>query len=97
VKTDESSDEILKKIEVQAEAKYQIKAIVKKYIESVEEIINIPRLMDIFENVLGSGKGSNVVEEIILQSRVEFNVEAEEQDVLAFEKAEAASNKTENS
>ncbi len=53
--------------------------------------------MDIFENVLGSGKGSNVVEEIILQSRVEFNVEAEEQDVLAFEKAEAASNKTENS
>lgn len=97
VKTDESSDEILKKIEVQAEGKYQIKAIVKKYIESVEEIINIPRLMEIFENVLGSGKGSNVVEEIILQSRVEFNVEAEELDVLAFEKAEAASNKTENS
>jgi len=97
VKTDEPSDEILKKIGVQAEAKYQIKAIVKKYIESVEEIINIPRLMDIFENVLGSGKGSNVVEEIILQSRVEFNVEAEEQDVLAFEKAEAASSKTENS
>ena len=31
---------------------------------------------------------ANVVAEIVLQSRVEFNVEAEEQDVLAFAKAE---------
>lgn len=86
VKTDESSDEILKKIAIQAEAKYQIKAIVKKYIESVEEIINIPRLVSIFEQVLRAGKGAKVVEEIILQSRLEFNVEAEEQDVLGIEK-----------
>lgn len=60
-----------------------------KYIESVEEIINIPRLMEIFEEVLDSGNGDKVVKEIILQSKVEFHVEAEEQDVLAFEKAEA--------
>ncbi len=89
VKTNESSDEIIEKIARQAEAKYQIKAIVKKYIESVEEIINIPRLMEIFEQVLKAGKGGDVIEEIVLQSRVEFNVEAEEQDVLAFEKAES--------
>lgn len=89
VKTNEMEDEILKKIEIQAEAKYQIKTIVKKYIESVEEIINIPRLMEIFEQVLAAGKGASVIEEIVLQSRVEFNVEAEEQDVLAFEKAES--------
>ena len=88
VKTNESSKEILQKITNQAEAKYQIKTIVKKYIESVEEVINIPRLMEIFETVLEAGKGANVIEEIVLQSRVEFNVEAEEQDVLAFEKAE---------
>jgi len=36
VKTNESSEEILAKIAHQAEAKYQIKAIVRKYIESVE-------------------------------------------------------------
>lgn len=84
VKTNESSDEILGKIANQAEAKYRIKAIVKKYIESVEEIINIPRLMEIFEQVLEAGKGANVLEEIILQSRVEFNVEAEEQDIVTF-------------
>ncbi len=89
VKTNESSEEILAKIAHQAEAKYQIKAIVRKYIESVEEVINIPRLVEIFEEVLASGYGAKVIEEIVLQSRVEFNVEAEEQDVLAFEKAES--------
>jgi hypothetical protein len=66
---------------------------VKKYIESVEEVINIPRLMEIFEQVLSAGKGASVIEEIVLQSRVEFNVEAEEQDVLAFEKAESGETK----
>lgn len=93
VKTDESSEAILQRIAHQAEAKYQIKAIVKKYIESVEEVINIPRLVQIFEQVLESGKGANVIEEIVLQSRVEFNVEAEEQDVLVFEKAETDATK----
>ena len=93
VKTDVSSEEILQKIAHQAEAKYQIKAIVKKYIESVEEVINIPRLVEIFEQVLKSGNGTSVIEEIVLQSRVEFNVEAEEQDVLVFEKAETDATK----
>ncbi|MCK5564062.1 MAG: restriction endonuclease [Planctomycetes bacterium] len=91
VKTEESNKEILKKISHQAKAKYQIKAIVKKYIESVEEIINIPKLVEIFEKVLQSDLGVKVIEEIVLQSRVEFNVEAEEQDVLAFQKAESDS------
>lgn len=93
VKTNESADDILQKIAQQAEAKYQIKAIVRKYIESVEEVINIPRLMEIFEQVLSAGKGASVIEEIVLQSRVEFNVEAEEQDVLAFEKTESGATK----
>lgn len=33
------------------------------------------------------GKGQVLIEEIVIQSRVEFNVEADEQDVLAFGKA----------
>ncbi|WP_395946132.1 hypothetical protein [Caedibacter taeniospiralis] len=78
VKTNDSTDEILQKIEIQATEKYQIKAIVKKYLESVEEIINIPKLVKIFEQVLESGEGSRVLEEIIFQSRVEFNMEMEE-------------------
>ena len=66
--------------------------VIKKYIESVEEVINIPMLMKIFEQVLKAGKGASVIEEIVLQSRVEFNVEAEEQDILAFEQAQTDSN-----
>ncbi|KTD64283.1 hypothetical protein [Legionella spiritensis] len=87
VKTKETAEDILKKIEKQASEKYQIKAIVKKYMSSIEEIINIPQLIAIFEHVLAAGLRANVIEEIVLQSRVEFNVEAEEQDVFAFEKA----------
>jgi hypothetical protein len=42
--------------------------------------------MNIFEQVLATGKGARVIEEIVLQSRVEFNVETEEQNVLSFDK-----------
>ncbi|ACF14943.1 conserved hypothetical protein [Chloroherpeton thalassium ATCC 35110] len=86
VKSNASCEEILEKIAGQAEAKYHIKAVVEKYLASIEEVINIPALVEIFEKVLQAGKTKRVVEEIELQSRVEFNVEAEEQDVLAFEK-----------
>lgn len=85
VKTEESTEIILKKIKEQATSKYSIKAIVKKYIDSIEEVINIPELMQRFDAVLQRGKGSAVIEEIVLQSRVEFNVEAEDQDVLIYE------------
>lgn len=88
VKTYDSDDDILRRLKLQAEEKFQIKKIVNKYIDAVEEIINIPRLLEIFDEVLNSGKGHKVVEEIILQSKVEFHVEAEEQDVLAFERGE---------
>ena len=87
VKTNEEIDDVLRSIERQAEAKYQIKVIVKKYIDSVEEIINIPKLMAIFDHVLAAGKGADVIQEIVLQSRVEFNVEAEEQGT-SFDKEE---------
>ena len=41
-------------------------------------MINIPKLIEIFEHVLESGFGATVIEEIVLQSRVEFNMETEE-------------------
>ena len=84
VKTEQTTKEILDKVEEQAAARYSIKAIIRRYIESIEEVINIPELMDRFNSVLQQGKGGAVIEEIVLQSRVEFNVEAEEQDVLIY-------------
>ncbi|WP_026786178.1 hypothetical protein [Planktothrix rubescens] len=85
VKTEHTVETILNKIREKATEKYNIKAIVQKYMESIEEVINIPELMSHFDRVLERGKGAAVIEEIVLQSRVEFNVEAEEQDILINE------------
>ncbi len=87
VKTEQHIGDVLAKVKEQAESRYKVKAIVRKYMDSVEEVINIPELMRRFDDVLKKEKGREVIEEIVLQSRVEFNVEAEEQDVLAYEKA----------
>ena len=84
VKTEQTKEKILEKLKEQAIARYSIKAIVEKYIESIEEVINISELIDRFNSVLQQGKGDLVIEEIVLQSRVEFNVEAEEQDLLIY-------------
>lgn len=82
VKSEQTPQQILNKVEEQAKLRYNIKAIVKRYMESIEEIINIPELMQRFDVILEQGKGAAVIEEIVLQSRMEFNVEAEEQDVI---------------
>jgi len=55
--------------------------------DSVEEVINIPELMRQFDEVLEKGRGKEVIEEIVLQSRVEFNVEEEVPDALTFDEA----------
>lgn len=77
VKSNDPEEVIVDKIRKQAEEKYHIKAIVQKHIECIEEIINIPALIEIFERVLDSGHAGKIIEEIVLQSRVEFNVQPE--------------------
>lgn len=87
VKTEQNVDEVLKKVKEQATARYRVKTVVQRYMDSVEEVINIPELMKRLDEVLEKGKGKEVIEEIVLQSRVEFNFEAEEEDALAFDDA----------
>lgn len=80
VKTEQSIDEVLAKVKEQAASRYKIKVVVKRYMDSVEEVVNIPVLMERFDEVVEKNKGKEVIEEIVLQSRVEFNVDDEEQD-----------------
>lgn len=82
IKTEQSIERIFKKLEDQATSTYSIKAIINRYIESVEEIINITELMHRLDAVLARGRGAAVIEEIVLQSRVEFNIEVEKQDII---------------
>lgn len=77
IKTEQEIEYLFNKIEEQARTKYKIKAIIKKYMECIEEVINIPELILRFNKVLEVQRGIQVIEEIVLQSRFEFNIEEE--------------------
>jgi hypothetical protein len=78
VKSKESAVEILQKIKENASKTYSIKVIVEKYMACIEEVINIPILKTRFEETVKQGYLSSVLDEIILQSKMEFNYEEEE-------------------
>ena len=86
VKSLDSVGQIKANIEQQALAKYKIKAVVKGYMDAIEEIINITILIERLREVEAAGKIQKVMSEIITQSRVEFNYAA--QDDLEAEEEE---------
>lgn len=80
VKSVEDVGVLKQKIESNAQKTYPVKAIVQKYIDSIEEIINIPVLISRFEEAIKVGYLTQVLDEIALQSKVEFNYEDDEDD-----------------
>jgi hypothetical protein len=77
VKSDESVETIRGKVETQARRVYSIDKIVKKYMDCIEDVINIPRLLECFSEVQKRKALAPVIHEIVLQSKVEFNYEEE--------------------
>lgn len=75
IKTHESIDRVREIIQEKAMEKYSITKIVERYMEAVEEVINIPTLLDYFQVFLNSDKGSTVIQEIESQSRLEFDLD----------------------
>ncbi len=73
VKTENSADEIKEIIRAQATAKYKIKAVVDSYMNAIEEIINVPDLIEYFNQIAQSDSLQQVMDEIVVQSRIEFN------------------------
>ena len=88
VKTEETEQVLKEQIRLQAIEKYRIERIVKRYIECVEEIINVPMLVEYFDSLVEAGNSTAVIEQIILQSRVEFNVEEEGSGMFTFDSSE---------
>lgn len=80
VKSKNSDDAVRSQLLVEARRKYGIDTIVARYMEAVDEIINIPQLLQMFGGLVVSGKIQQVMDEIVLQSRVEFNIEEDEDD-----------------
>lgn len=80
VKSNETSELLLSNIRSNAEKQYSIKAVVDKYISCIEEIINIPELISRFNKAVELGKLNDILSEIIIQSKVEFNYENDENE-----------------
>ena len=75
VKSTDDEQTIRHSIEVQARSKYSIEAVVKSYMEAIEEIINISRILDCLNQVIAKNRLGDVMKEIEVQSKVEFNYE----------------------
>lgn len=80
IKATDSITDIKSRLEFDALKTYPVKAIVKKYLGCIEEIINIPTLMDYLETIERNGLIPQVLDEIIIQSKVEFNYFDEDED-----------------
>lgn len=80
IKSTESVKELTKKLEEDALQTYVIKAIVQKYMSCIEEIINIPILTEHFNSIVKEGSISEVLDEVILQSKTEFNIDDEDEE-----------------
>jgi hypothetical protein len=79
VKATETAERIKAAIRDQAIAKYKIEAIVESYMKAVEEIINVDDLVKAFSEVVQSGRLQEVMTEIAVQSKVEFNYSDDEE------------------
>lgn len=77
IKSVEDIEVLKQKLRLDAVRIYVIENIVDKYMECIEEIINIPILLRYFQELRINGTASNVLNEIILQSKIEFNYEEE--------------------
>ena len=73
VKSTDTEDEIREAIREQAVTKYKIEAVVDSYMKAVEEVINVRDLVEAFNEVVKSGQLQEVMDEIVVQSKVEFN------------------------
>jgi FMN-dependent NADH-azoreductase len=80
IKSDEDVEPLKKKIQDNADKTYTIKAIVEKYMACIEEVINIPMLNIRFNEAVKQGYLNNILDEIVVQSKVEFNYTDEEEE-----------------
>lgn len=75
VKSEEAIDDLRRKLQERAERQYPIKAIVERYMNCIEEIINLTVLQERFREATAQGYLRDVLDEIITQSKIEFSYE----------------------
>lgn len=80
IKSDESVEDLNDKLKRDAIKTYVIEQVVDDYLACIEEIINIPTLKEYLVILDDRGMIQDVLQEIILQSKVEFNYEDEDEE-----------------
>ena len=74
VKSRKTKDELISEFKSNALTKLTVKKVVDNLINSIEEVININDLSDCIVDIIKRGNIEKVLQEIILQSKVEFNI-----------------------
>ena len=78
IKSEETESELKNKLKTDAIKTYVVQKVVDDYMSCIEEIINIPKLKAYLNHLEAKGQVSDILQEIILQSKVEFNYDDEE-------------------
>jgi len=73
IKTNEDKDTIYERLRNGAFEQYGIEKIVNKYMEAIEDVVNIPQLILYFNEADRMGHLNKILHEILIQSKVEFN------------------------
>ena len=79
IKSEEALDRLHQRLREGAKKRYSVKAIVEKYMSCIEEIINLPVLRERLTEAALQGYLRNILNEIVIQSKVEFNFEEGEE------------------
>lgn len=79
IKTNDSTETILNHLRENAVRQYGIELIVNRYMKAIDEVINIPMLILYLNEADKNGYLNKIIDEIILQSKIEFNYEEDEE------------------
>ncbi len=75
IKSEQAVDDLKEKLREKAEKQYPVRAIVERYMSCIEEIINLAVLRERLQQAVADGHLRSILDEIITQSKVEFNYE----------------------
>jgi hypothetical protein len=73
IKTIEDRETIYEYLRKGAYEQYGIETIVNRYMDSIEDVVNIPQLITFFNESVGLGYLNDILNEILIQSKVEYN------------------------
>ena len=88
IKSEEPIDLLRERLEQGAKQQYGIDSIVRAYMNCIEEIINVPCLRECFRAASAQGYLPSIMDEIVKQSKIEFNYSEEAKAVIEEEEEE---------